>query len=69
MRLDKEATQRIVKNALGSQLRDDEIKNKAKSKGKNWLSSDSENDDEDEAVSGQMKVGKTDKPAGVSKLP
>ena len=38
MRIDKEATQRIVKNALGSQLREDDQKRRMR----NLMSSDSE---------------------------
>ena len=52
MRIDKEATERIIKNALGSQLKEDQ--QKLKSTKKNMMS-DSESSDSESEEEGEMK--------------
>ena len=63
MRLDKEATERIVKNALGSQLKEDQMKQKKANSTKRNMMSDSEEsddnakEDDDEQADDMKKKG------------
>ena len=71
MSIDKEATERIIKNALGSQIKEDEAKNRQKLKSKrNMMSSSDDENSEQEENEGDLK-GKNRKsvPKVAKKLP
>ena len=61
MRLDKEATERIVRNALGSQIKEDEERNRQRRQTtgtKGYLSSSSDSDESDGKKQAQVKETK-----------